>query len=268
MIIDFITWNVNPEIFSIGPISVRYYGLLFASSFIFGYIIMKNIFVKDGLSIEMLDKLSLYMFVGTVVGARLGHVIFYQPDYYLEHPLEILEIWKGGLASHGATVGIIIALILVSKKINRTFLWTVDRIVIVVALAGFLIRTGNLMNSEIYGIATNLPWGFIFERNNEIIAKHPTQIYEGAIALILFFVLYYSYFKTNIFKKPGLAFGIFLITIFTDRFIIEFVKEAQVNFEENWILNMGQILSIPAIITGIAFIILSFKNKNKELYSK
>lgn len=250
---NFITWDISPEIFSIGPVSVRYYGLLFASSFVFGYIIMKKIFLREGLTIELLDKLSTYMFVGTVLGARLGHVLFYQPGYYLENPVEILQIWKGGLASHGAAVGIVISMIIVSKKINRSFLWTTDRIAIVVALAGFLIRTGNLMNSEIYGTVTEMPWGFLFVNNNEILPKHPTQIYEGGIALILSMILLYGYFKTNMFKKAGLATGIFFITIFTDRFFIEFLKEVQVNFEQNMYLNMGQILSIPAVIAGIYF---------------
>ncbi len=257
--LNFITWDVNPEIFSIGSISIRYYGVLFASSFIVGYLIMKKIFLKEGLTVELLDKLSTYVFVGTVVGARLGHVIFYEPGRYLDNPIEILQIWKGGLASHGAGIGIAISLYLVSKKLNRSFLWTADRVAMIVAIAGFFIRMGNLMNSEIYGVATNLPWGFIFAYNHEIVPKHPTQLYEGGIALLLFVFLYYGYYKTKMYSKQGLAFGIFLVTIFTDRFFIEFIKQIQSAFEKNMILDMGQILSIPAILIGVFLIFRATK---------
>jgi prolipoprotein diacylglyceryl transferase len=250
----FINWNVDPEIFSIGSLSIRYYGLLWALSFVFSYLIMKKIFLKEGLTVEILDKFSTYIFIGTILGARFGHVIFYQLGYYLENPAEILMIWKGGLASHGAAVGILLAVWYFTRKYKKSYLWVADRLAIVVALAGFLIRMGNLVNSEIYGIATTLPWGFIFERNGEIIAKHPTQIYEGAILLIVFAVLIYMYFKTKLFDKKGLAFGIFSFSIFCDRFFIEFIKEKQVDFESSMILDMGQILSIPLILLGIYLI--------------
>jgi len=257
--LNFITWDVNPEIFSIGSISIRYYGILFASSFVVGYLIMRKIFLKEGLTVELLDKLSTYGFVGTVIGARLGHVIFYEPGRYLDNPIEILQIWKGGLASHGAGIGIAISLYLVSKKLNRSFLWTADRVAMIVAIAGFFIRMGNLMNSEIYGVATNMPWGFIFAYNNEIVPKHPTQLYEGGIALLLFGFLYYGYYKTKMYSKPGLALGIFLVTIFTDRFFIEFIKQVQSVFEKNMILDMGQILSIPAVLIGVFLVVRAYK---------
>lgn len=257
--LNFIIWDMNPEIFSIGSLSIRYYGVLFASSFVIGYLIMKKIFLREGLTVELLDKLSTYSFVGTVVGARLGHVIFYEPGRYIDNPIEIIQIWKGGLASHGAGIGIAIALYLVSKKLNKSFLWTADRIAMIVALSGFFIRMGNLMNSEIYGVATNMPWGFIFAYNHEIVPKHPTQIYEGGIALLLFAFLFYSYYKTKIYSKPGLALGIFLVTIFTDRFFIEFIKQVQSPFEKNMILDMGQILSIPAILIGVFLIFRAYK---------
>ena len=259
--LDFITWNLNPEMFSVGPVSIRYYGVLFASSFVVSYIIMKRIFLNEGLSVELLDKLSTYIFVGTVVGARLGHVIFYEPGRYIDNPIEILQIWKGGLASHGAGIGIAISLYFASKKLNKTFLWTADRVAMVVAVSGFFIRMGNLMNSEIYGITTSLPWGFIFENNNEILPKHPTQLYEGGIALILFGVLFYGYFKTKMYSKSGLALGIFLVTIFTDRFLIEFIKQVQSAFEKNMILNMGQLLSIPAVLIGVYLIYNALSSK-------
>ncbi len=269
-----VNWNIDPEIFHIGSISVRYYGLLWATSFIFSYYILKKIFIKEGLTVEILDKLSTYVFIGTIVGARLGHILFYGPYFdevnaygqiistgYFSHPIEILKIMNGGLASHGAGIGIMIALWYFTRKYDRTFLWLADRIAIAVALSGFLIRMGNLLNSEIYGVRTDLPWGFVFQRMGETFAKHPTQIYEGGIALIVFVALMYMYFKTKLFEKSGLAFGIFMSVIFLDRFFIEFIKEKQVDFEANMFLNMGQILSIPLVLIGVFFIARALKTK-------
>jgi prolipoprotein diacylglyceryl transferase len=258
MILGFIRWDVSPEIFSIGSFSIRWYGLLFASAFFFGYIIMKKIFEKENLAIEWLDKLSIYMLIGTVLGARLGHVIFYQPGYYLEHPLEILQVWKGGLASHGASLGILAALYLFSKKSKKSYLWILDRVVIVIGLGGFFVRMGNLMNSEIVGNITDVPWAFVFVREIPYLgdaARHPSQIYEGLSYLLLFAVLMFMYFKKESGKKAGLIFGIFLIGLFSARFIIEFYKDVQVGFEEGMRLNMGQILSIPFILLGIYFLV-------------
>ncbi len=251
MVLNAIVWNVDPEIFSIGPLSIRYYGLLFASGFVFGYIIMNYIFKKEHIPQKLLDTLTTYMVVGTVVGARLGHCLFYDPVYYLSNPIRILKIWEGGLASHGAAIGILIALWLFSRKAKKPYLWILDRIVIVVALAGFFIRTGNLMNSEIYGIQTSLPWGFIFERRGETVPKHPTQIYEGLSYLIIFVILFMIYRKKGAKLAHGYLFGLFLVVLFSVRFLIEFIKEPQVGFEQNMMLNMGQLLSIPFILIGI-----------------
>lgn len=254
MITAFVHWNVNPEIFNIGPLSVRWYGLLFAASFYFGYILFTRFFKLEKVPIEVLDKLTIYMAIGTIAGARIGHCFFYEPDYYLSHPLEIFAIWHGGLASHGAAVGILIAIYYFSKKEKKPFLWTMDRIVIVGALSGFLIRLGNLMNSEIYGVATNLPWGFIFVRENETLPKHPTQIYESLAYLLIFIFLLRLYYKANGKPKAGLIFGLFFILVFSFRFFVEFIKNEQVDFEKGMALNMGQILSIPIVIAG--FILL------------
>lgn len=262
MLLNYINWNVDPEIVGFWGLSIRYYGLLFASSFFFGYIIMQKMFKKEGLTIELLDKLTVYMAVGTVIGARLGHCLFYQPDYYLSNPWEIIKIWHGGLASHGAAVGILIAIYYFSKKHKKPYLWTMDRIVIVVALAGFLIRMGNLMNSEIYGNPTELPWGFIFIRNGEVLPKHPTQIYEALSYLIIFVLLYFIYNKKGAQLKQGLIFGLFLILLFTARFFIEFIKEVQVNFEQGMSLNMGQWLSIPFILIGFFLLYRSLKQQS------
>ncbi len=199
----------------------------------------------------MLDTLTTYMVVGTVVGARLGHCLFYQPDYYLANPIEILKVWEGGLASHGAGIAIPLVLWLFARKAKKPYLWILDRIVIVVALAGFFIRMGNLMNSEIYGIETSLPWGFIFERWNETVPKHPTQIYEALSYFIIFLILYTLYRKKGTSLKPGFLFGFFLAVLFSVRFLIEFIKEPQVGFEQTMVLNMGQLLSIPFVLLGI-----------------
>ena len=258
MILDFINWNVSPNIFSIGPLTVRWYGLLFASTFLIGYIIMKKIFDREHISIETLDLLSVYMLAGVIIGARLGHVIFYQPEYYLKHPLEILQLWKGGLASHGAAFGILISLYLFSKKVEKPYIWVLDRIVIVVAVGGFLVRMGNLMNSEIVGRVTDVPWAFVFVREIPYLgeqARHPSQIYEGLSYIILFALLMWMYFKKNLGEKPGLIFGVFLIGLFLSRFIIEFYKDVQVSFENGMALNMGQLLSIPFILFGVYLLV-------------
>jgi phosphatidylglycerol---prolipoprotein diacylglyceryl transferase len=261
MLTSFIHWHVNPEIFRIGNFAVRWYGLLFASAFFFGYLIMAKIFKWENIPEPLLDKLTLYMAVGTIVGARLGHCLFYEPGYYLHHPLEILEVWHGGLASHGAAIGILLALYLFSRATKKPFLWIVDRIVIVVALSGFFIRIGNLMNSEIYGVVTRAPWGFIFERNGETLPKHPTQIYEALAYLAIFILLYVIYLKKKENTTQGLLFGLFLILVFTARFLIEFIKEVQVGFEKTLPLDMGQILSIPLILTGIILLIVIYRKK-------
>ncbi|MFZ4399479.1 MAG: prolipoprotein diacylglyceryl transferase [Bacteroidales bacterium] len=262
--LNFIQWNVNPEIFHIGGLSVRWYGLLFAMGFYVGYLIMEKFFKKEGVPLPVLDKLAMYMIISTVIGARLGHCLFYESDYYLSNPIEILYIWHGGLASHGAAIGIIFALFLFSKTQKPDFWWVIDRIVIVTALAGLFIRTGNLMNSEIYGHATNLPWGFVFVRDDKLlIPRHPTQIYEALSYLALFFVLKWYYYKKDGMPNNGLLFGTFLIVLFSMRFAIEFLKESQVAFENSMPLNMGQLLSIPFIIAGIIIVILARKNKLK-----
>ncbi len=257
MILAYIEWNVNPEIFRIGNFAIRWYGLLFASGFFFGYLILAKFFKKEGIPIEVLDKLTIYTAVGTIVGARLGHCLFYEPGYYLSHPIEILKIWRGGLASHGAAIGILLAIYFFAKNTRKSYLWTIDRIVIVVALAGFFIRTGNLMNSEIYGVETTLPWGFVFLRNGETIAKHPTQIYEALTYFIIFILLCILYIRAQGRIKEGRLFGLFLILVFTARFFIEFIKEDQVAFEAGMKLNLGQWLSIPFVLTGLGFWIRS-----------
>ena len=257
-ILSFIHWNVSPEIFSIGPIHVRWYGLMFALGFLFGYNHVEKMFKRENADLKWLESLFIYLVVATIVGARLGHVLFYGWDYYSQHPIEILYVWQGGLASHGGVIGIIIAMFIWSKKISkRSILWVLDRIVVPSILVGALIRFGNLMNSEIYGMQTSLPWGFIFERNHETVAKHPTQIYESLSYLLTFGVLLYMYWKTKARDYQGMLLGVFFIMVFTARFLIEFIKEDQEAFEAAMSLNMGQWLSVPFVLTGIILIIVA-----------
>jgi len=263
-----IPWDVNPEIFRIGAFAVRWYGLLFASSFLFGYIIMNRIFKNENLGEAVLDRLTIYMAFGVILGARLGHCLFYEPSYYLQHPLEILMIWHGGLASHGAAIGILVALWLFVRKEKKDYTWIIDRIAIVVALSGFLIRMGNLMNSEIYGIETTVPWGFVFLRNNEVAPKHPTQIYEALAYLAIFVLLYRLYWSKKGEHIQGLLISLLCILVFTARFFIEFLKEDQVAFEAGMKLNMGQKLSIPFIILGIVWLYLSIKRKKRAIIKR
>jgi len=264
MIFDVITWNVDPEIFSIGPLSIRWYGLLFATAFLLGYIVFTRFLATERLTSEMLDQLLIYIAIGTVVGARLGHCFFYEPEYFLKNPVEILKIWKGGLASHGAAIGILLALWLYIRKYKLSFLWLIDRIVIVVALGGTFIRLGNLFNSEIYGRQTDLPWGFKFVRDKmydpntgellPTVASHPTQLYEAFSYILIFVILFVLYRKRYMKVRDGFIFGLFMILLFTARFFIEFVKNDQVSFEAGMKLNMGQWLSLPFIAAGAVMI--------------
>jgi len=270
MMLSEIIWNVNPEIFRYEGFAVRWYGLFFAAAFYFGYLIIDKFFKNENQPEGLLDKLTIYMAAGTIIGARLGHCIFYQPDYYLANPFDILKIWEGGLASHGAAIGILLSLWIFAKKTNNSYLWIVDRIVVVVALSGFFIRMGNLMNSEIYGHETSLPWGFKFLREfapgtplSNIPISHPTQIYEALSYLAIFGFLLMYYWKNKGKLKEGFMFGIFLISLFTVRFFVEFLKNDQVDFENNMFLNMGQLLSIPFIIIGIYLVIKSLKPKTE-----
>ena len=259
-ILSFIHWNVSPEIFSLGPIHVRWYGLMFAVGFLFGYNHVEKMFKHENIDLKWLESLFIYLIVATIVGARLGHVFFYGWDYYSKNPIEILFVWQGGLASHGGVLGIIIAMCIWSKKVSkRSILWVLDRVVVPSILVGALIRFGNLMNSEIYGNPTTLPWGFIFERNDETVAKHPTQIYESLSYLVGFGVLLYMYWKTKAKDYQGMLVGVFFIMVFTARFFIEFIKEVQEPFEKDMSLLMGQWLSIPFILTGIILVVLSIK---------
>jgi len=275
MLHNFIHWDLNPEIIRIGGFGLRYYSLLFVSGIILGYLLLKKIYTLENIHLQQLDKLSIFVILGTVIGARLGHCLFYEPNYYLKFPLEIILPFHGtigkdfqfvgyqGLASHGGAIGILLAVFIYSRKFKQPDLWILDRLAIVVALAGFFIRMGNFMNSEIIGSPSSVPWAIIFERV-DYIPRHPAQLYEAFSYLIIFGFMYFYYRKKKANSPKGLLFGIFLISIFSVRFILEFLKESQVGFEKNMLLNMGQILSIPFIIAGIALVARSWLNPTDQ----
>jgi len=271
-----ITWEASPEIFSIGPLTVRWYGLFWALSFYIGYEIMRLIFKREKMGQKELDSLLIHIAIGSIVGARLGHCFFYDFDYYIANPIEVLYIWQGGLASHGGAIGIILAMLRYYRKFpHMRFLWTTDRLLIGVALAAFFIRMGNLMNHEIYGYVTEHPWGFKFIENVSAWLRgadpvfteprHPTAIYEGAGYIFIFASMLWLYFKRIHKLYEGFLSGYFLITLFVWRFLVEYVKEVQSPFEENLIINMGQILSIPMILLGIGVLIYTYRAKKPAI---
>lgn len=250
-----VTWDVNPALFHLGSFEVRYYGVLWAVALGISAYIFHHIMIREGLSEKTFDSVFWFGVISTVLGSRLGHCLFYDPGYYLTHPVEILDIRQGGMASHGAAVGLLIGLWLFSRKNKLPYIWSLDRISIVVAISGVAVRLGNLMNSEIYGTVTSLPWGFIFVRDGETLPKHPTQIYEALCYLVLFVILLWMYYKKDLARRrPGVMFGFFLIILFGTRFLIEFIKNPQVDFEQNMVLNMGQLLSIPFIVAGVVIL--------------
>jgi len=259
-----INWNIDPEIFSIMGFPIRYYGLSWALGIALAYLIIKRIYIKEKIPLENLEQLSTYLIFGAFLGARLGHCFFYEPLYYFKNPLEIILPIKmvgesfefigfQGLASHGGLIGIIIAIIIYVRKTRTNILWIMDRVALGSTVTAALIRIGNLMNSEIYGKPTNGNWGFVFERD-DLIPRHPTQLYEAFSYLLIFGLLMLIYKKRDKENSNGLILGVFLVLFFSARFIIEFLKENQVGFEDSMTINMGQILSIPFIILGFAII--------------
>lgn len=272
MIPLFVHWNVDPVIVNIGSFGLRWYSLGFLFAFLLGYYIYNGFCKREKVDPKYLESLVIYIFLATLIGARLGHCLFYEPDYFLtsEHWLEIIlpfNIQTGrftgyqGLASHGAAIGILLSLWLFYRKYHINLWWLVDRLVIVVALGGAFIRLGNLFNSEIYGVETSLPWGFVFERNGETVPKHPTQLYEALSYFIIFVVCLCVYRKKEGKLHNGRLFGWWLIALFGVRFLIEFVKEEQVSFEQSMTLDMGQWLSAPFILAGVILVLLSHRGK-------
>lgn len=264
-IYNVIHWSGAENIFSIGSFGIRYYSMCWLLAFVVSYILMLQVFKKEGKTQEDLDKLTIYIFLGTILGARIGHCLFYEFDYYSQNPLEILlpfskrsGSWEftgfAGLASHGGAIGILTALYLYAKKTKTNFVWIADRLVLVVPIAGAFIRIGNFFNSEIIGKAADptLPWAVVFTQVDNT-PRHPGQLYEAVGYIILFFILWTFYNKIKN-PKPGLLFGIFLVCLFSIRFFVELYKENQEAFEDTMFFNMGQLLSIPFILAGLYLI--------------
>lgn len=261
----FIQWDPKPEIFTIPGLDwpLRWYGLMWAFAFIASHFFMNRVYKTEGRTDKALDTLTLYIILGTILGARLGHCLFYGPWFdehdaageiivrgYLSHPLDILKVYEGGLASHGGAFGIILAMILYCRKTKESWLWLFDRLVIVVPLAGMFIRLGNLINSEIIGKVTDVPWAFIFVREDNL-PRHPAQLYEAIYCLLLFVFMYWFWKNKRFDVGPGFMFGMLCVLLFIERFVDEFFKENQAEFENTLSLNMGQILSIPFVIIGL-----------------
>lgn len=272
-----IVWDVDPIAFSLGSLEVRWYGIFWAVGLYLAYLVQVYLYKRDHCPEEWCDKLFMYMVAGVIIGARVGHCWFYEwhltddpitflgitfnyRNPYIENPLLLLKIWEGGLASHGGAIGLIIAAYFLDRNyVKKGIAWIFDRLVIGVAITATLIRLGNLMNSEIYGGPTDLPWGFIFVRDHQTVPCHPTQIYEMLYCIVAGVVSVLMYYKTKAARRPGLIFGVWLEIVFFTRFMLEFIKNDQEAFEAGHLLNMGQLLSLPLIIWGIWLIVMALR---------
>ena len=255
-----VMWDFDPVFFRIGSVEIRYYGVMWAVAFAISMWLFIRFVKREGYPDKIFDSIFWFGTLSTIIGARLGHCLFYETDYYLSNPIQILNIRQGGLASHGAAIGLLIGLWLFSRKNKMPYLWSLDRIMVAVAISGAIVRLGNLFNSEIYGIETSAPWGFVFLRTGETVPKHPTQIYEAICYLITFLILLWLYFGRDLARKrPGFMFGLGVFLIFISRFFIEYIKNPQEEFELNMSLLMGQWLSIPFILLGIVMMVWALR---------
>jgi len=248
-------WNIDPVLFRQGPLELHWYGLLFAAGFLIGIRIMTWIYSSEGRAPQEVDRLLLYVLIGTVVGARLGHCLFYDPAYYWQHPLEILQVWKGGLASHGGALGVFLALFLYTRVHSGSgYLWLLDRIAIPASLAGALIRLGNFFNSEIVGKPTEGPWAIVFDRVDAI-PRHPVQLYEALAYALIFTLLLVVYRRAGHRPRPGTLFGLYLVATFTVRIGLEFFKLPQAAYEAHFAFSVGQWLSVPFVALGLVLLV-------------
>jgi prolipoprotein diacylglyceryl transferase len=248
---SYFVWSSSPEMFSLGPLSIRWYGVFFALSFLIGLYIMTRIFELEKKKEADLNQLFYFIIAGTVIGARLGHCLFYEPGFYLSNPIEILKIWRGGLASHGGGIGIITAVYLYSKRHNdQNMLWVLDRLSLPTMLGSAFIRLGNFFNSEIIGNPTEVPWAVVFVRI-DMLPRHPTMLYESAVYIVIFAILMAGYWLWQWQKRPGLIFGSLLSSVFVARFFIEFTKTRQASYGVDLPISVGQWLSIPFVLVGV-----------------
>ena len=256
-------WNVNPILIELGPLQLRWYGLLFVGSFFLGLMILQWIYKREGKNPDELDNFLIYVLVGTVIGARLMHCFAYEPEFYLSHPLEIFKVWKGGLASHGGLIGVVTALYLFAKRYGQSFWWLLSRVSMPGALTAAFVRFGNLFNSEILGLPSDKPWAIIFERI-DMVPRHPVQLYEAFSYLLLLLILVSVYRKVSASFATKILPGIFFTYMFTVRFLLEYTKTRQADYTTNLPFTTGQMLSIPFIILGIVWIIWAYKTKDKK----
>ena len=255
---EFFTWDVNPVLIEFFGLKIHWYGALFATGILAGLHVMKRMFQQEKVDLALLDSGLMYCVFGIIVGARLGHCFFYDPEFYFSHPLKILAIWEGGLASHGGGLGVIVAMYFFQRKHKVEYLWLLDRIAIATALFGFFVRFANFMNSEIIGTQTEVPWAVVFTRV-DLLPRHPAQLYESFSYLGIFVALVLLYRFSNIKKQSGAILGAFLCMVFTARYLIEFVKVKQAAYTgEAWI-NTGQALSIPFFVVGIYLLLQAWK---------
>lgn len=255
---EYLTWSIDPNFIAIGGIQIRWYGIMFAAAFILGYQIIKWIYLREEKNIRNIDQLLFYLIGGTIIGARLGHCLLYDPSYYLSNPIKILAVWEGGLASHGGGAGVLIGLYLYKRKTQESYLWLLDRIAIPTALAAFFIRIGNLFNSEILGVPATVPWAVIFERIDSI-PRHPAQVYEALTYVLIFFLLVFIYKRGERKLNNGAISGMFLVSVFTSRFFIELVKTKQEAYSSDFWMSTGQMLSIPFVVAGLVLILMALK---------
>lgn len=259
---DYFVWSVDPDIFRFGSIQLRWYGVLFVSSFFIGLWVLQKIYRREGKDDKILDNYLIYVIIGAVIGARLAHCLLYEPGFYLSHPMEILYVWKGGLASHGGMIGAIIALYLFAKRYDESPIWLISRATIPGAVTAGFVRIGNLFNSEILGKPSDLPWAIVFERVDNI-PRHPVQLYESFSYFVILGILIFVYRKSTFEFATKILPGLFLTTMFTMRFLLEFTKTRQAAYTTNIPLSTGQMLSIPFILLGVLWLIWAFYSSAK-----
>ncbi|SFV66324.1 Prolipoprotein diacylglyceryl transferase [hydrothermal vent metagenome] len=253
-------WNINPTLLHLGPLQLRWYGLLFVGSFFLGLMILQWVYKREDKNTDELDNFLIYVLIGTVIGARLMHCFAYEPAFYLSHPLEIFKVWKGGLASHGGLIGVVTALYIFCRHYQQSFWWLLARLTMPGALTAAFVRFGNFFNSEILGLPSDKPWAIIFERI-DMIPRHPVQLYEAGAYLVLLLILVSLYKKISPLFFTKLAPGIFLTYMFIARFLLEYTKTRQADYATSLPFTTGQMLSVPFIILGIAWIVWAIKNR-------
>ncbi|HCE3407560.1 prolipoprotein diacylglyceryl transferase [Vibrio parahaemolyticus] len=257
-------WNIDPVLFSLGPLKIHWYGVLFSLGIVSGFSTMKRIFINEKRPLSELDSLLVTSIIGIIVGARVGHCLFYDPNYYFEHPLKIIAIWEGGLASHGGGLGVLIAALYHAKRHNIGTLWLLDRLAISTTIFAFFVRLANFVNSEILGTSSNLPWAIVFQRVDNI-PRHPAQLYESICYLAIFLLLWSIYRKTNVSRFDGAILGIFLTLVFSARFMIEFVKLKQAAYTTDFALTLGQLLSVPFLVVGLSLCLWTMAHRKNSL---